>query len=105
MAEDHRDPAAEIEPIMEGLREQVTALLRRRGLLRTAKQTLDVELELAALGRQFADEVMEKLLCASVAAEPAQRSADTGALPPRGEADALGGAAKDDGAATGREAG
>ena len=44
---------------MASLREQVTEMLRRRGLLRTPIQTLEAELELSALGRQFADEVME----------------------------------------------
>ena len=36
-----RDPAAEIEPIMASLREQVTEMLRRRGLLGTPTQTLE----------------------------------------------------------------
>jgi len=99
-----RDPMAEIDPIMSGLREQVRELLRRRGLLKTATQTLEAELELAALGRQFADDVMEKLLVASVEelADPKQRP--PGAFPPGARQDAVGGAAPHDGPPAGRAA-
>ena len=100
-----RDPAAEIEPIMESLREQVTAILRRRGLLQTATQTLEAELELSALGRQFADEVMEKLLIASVEGDAEPRPPGSGASPPGQQEDALRGAAHNAGAAPGRTTG
>jgi hypothetical protein len=97
-----RDPAAEIEPIMASLREQVTEMLRRRGLLQTPTQTLEAELELSALGRQFADEVMEKLLAASVEGDAEPRSPGGGVFPLRQQEDALCGAAQNDGAAPGR---
>lgn len=97
-----QDPIAQIDPIMSALREQVRELLRRRGLLKTATQTLEAELELAALGRHFADEVMEKLLAASVEelGDPTQRS--PGAFPPSAGQDALRGAASNDGPPPGR---
>jgi hypothetical protein len=99
-----RDPMAQIDPLMSGLREQVRELLQRRGLLKTATQTLEAELELAALGRQFADEVMEKLLVSSVEelGDPTQRL--PGAFPPSGRQDAICGAASDDGPPAGRTA-
>ena len=99
-----QDPMAQIDPIMSGLREQVRELLRRRGLLKTATQTLETELELAALGRQFADDVMEKLLLASVEelGDPTQRP--PGAFPPGERQDAVRGAAPDDGPPAGRAA-
>jgi len=72
-----RDLIAEIDAIVASLQERIKEFLQRRGLLQTPQQTQEAELELAALGRSLAGEVMEQLLRASVEAQqqPGQPSA------------------------------
>ena len=57
--------AVEIVSALEQLQAKVTEMLSRQGLLKRPTQTLEVEQELAAMGREFADTVMERLLIAS----------------------------------------
>lgn len=95
--------AVEIVSALEQLQAKVTEMLSRQGLLKRPTQTLEVEQELAALGREFADTVMERLLVASVeanAAAPRRR----GASPPWGQEDAVNGATRNASLAPGRTA-
>lgn len=64
-----RDLIAEIGPIVASQQKRIKEFLQRRGLLQTPQQTLEAELELASLMRNLADEVMEKLIVASVEAQ------------------------------------
>lgn len=73
-----RDLIAEIDPIVAKQRERIKDYVLRRGVLRTPLETLEVEQELAALGRQMADEVMEQMLLASI--EHQQEAAARGGL-------------------------
>ena len=83
----------ELASVIKQLQAKAAKLLSRQGLLKTPTQTRDVELALAALGREFADTVMEKLLVASLEANAA--APRRGAAPPKGEEDAVHGAAYD----------
>lgn len=82
--------SVDLSPVMEQAKAKLAELLNRQGLLKTPTQTLEVELALAAVGRELADSVMELLLVASVEANAA--ATRRGASPPWGEEDAVHGA-------------
>lgn len=73
-----RDLIAEIELIIANQCERIKAFILRRGSLTTPLETLEAEQELAAMGRQMADEVMEQLLLTSL-----HRQQHQGAQPDR----------------------
>ena len=77
-----RDLIAEINDTVTQLAQQFKECIERRGMLQTPLDTQEAELELHALSRRASDEVMARLLVASI--EDKQEQAQRGQLVPTG---------------------
>lgn len=60
------DQDDQVGALVTKLAQQSEELVKRRGLLTTPLETLEAEQEIAALGREFSDELMELLLVSSI---------------------------------------